>query len=204
MKKLIFISLLCAFITSPVLADMMQVKIHDGVGTTNGGEFLDEVLMGPIGIYGEGSDISTFCVERYEYISIGGTYWVTLSDRAHKGGEAEFDILDDKTAWVYTYWLDVLDQNEDNANDVQKAIWYLENEDDGVDNWLVDLAEKAIDDNDWKNTNIMVMSLWNDYSCANGYSGNAQDHLVRVPVPGAILLGLLGLGAAGLKLRKFA
>jgi len=28
--------------------------------------------------------------------------------------------------------------------------------------------------------------------------------LVTVPVPGAVLLGMLGLGVAGLKLRKFA
>jgi len=31
-----------------------------------------------------------------------------------------------------------------------------------------------------------------------------QDYIVRVPVPAAVLLGFLGLGAAGLKLRKFA
>jgi hypothetical protein len=31
-----------------------------------------------------------------------------------------------------------------------------------------------------------------------------QDYVVRVPVPGAVLLGMLGLGVAGLKLRRFA
>jgi len=31
-----------------------------------------------------------------------------------------------------------------------------------------------------------------------------QDYVVRVPVPGAVLLGMFGLGLAGLKLRKFA
>lgn len=31
-----------------------------------------------------------------------------------------------------------------------------------------------------------------------------QDYVVRVPIPGAVLLGMLGLGAAGLKLRRFA
>jgi len=31
-----------------------------------------------------------------------------------------------------------------------------------------------------------------------------QDYVVRVPLPGAVLLGFLGLGAAGMKLRRFA
>lgn len=34
--------------------------------------------------------------------------------------------------------------------------------------------------------------------------GAYQDYLVRVPVPGAVLLGLLGMSAAGIRLRKFA
>jgi len=33
---------------------------------------------------------------------------------------------------------------------------------------------------------------------------NYQDYVVKVPLPAAALLGFLGLGAAGLKLRKFA
>ena len=31
-----------------------------------------------------------------------------------------------------------------------------------------------------------------------------QDYLVMVPLPGAILLGILGLSVAGIKLRKYA
>ncbi len=34
--------------------------------------------------------------------------------------------------------------------------------------------------------------------------GTYQDYVVKVPIPAAVLLGFLGLGAAGLKLRKFA
>lgn len=53
----------------------------------------------------------------------------------------------------------------------------------------------------WKNTigDIRIMNLWENAD----HTGNAQDQLVRVPVPGAILLGVLGLGVASLKLRKF-
>lgn len=34
--------------------------------------------------------------------------------------------------------------------------------------------------------------------------GIGNNSLVPVPVPGAVLLGILGLGAAGFKLRKYA
>ncbi|MEJ2648346.1 MAG: hypothetical protein P8016_08080 [Sedimentisphaerales bacterium] len=37
-----------------------------------------------------------------------------------------------------------------------------------------------------------------------GDSGSDNFHLSVVPVPGAVLLGILGLGIAGIKLRKFA
>ena len=39
--------------------------------------------------------------------------------------------------------------------------------------------------------------------CNSDGTGYKQDQLYLVPVPGAVLLGILGLGAAGLKLRKF-
>jgi len=41
-----------------------------------------------------------------------------------------------------------------------------------------------------------------DQNACGGYY--YQDYVVRVPVPGAVLLGFLGLGAAGLRLRRFA
>jgi len=37
-----------------------------------------------------------------------------------------------------------------------------------------------------------------------GFDGDGSESFVAVPVPGAVLLGLIGLGVAGLKLRKFA
>ena len=44
-----------------------------------------------------------------------------------------------------------------------------------------------------------------DFSNYLGLSNEGvQDYVVRVPVPAAFVLGLLGMGAAGLKLRKRA
>lgn len=52
--------------------------------------------------------------------------------------------------------------------------------------------------------NVRVLQLYGSY-VAGTYSCNRQDQLyLAVPVPAAVLLGMLGLGAAGLKLRKFA
>jgi hypothetical protein len=192
MKKLIFPTIVCAFLTAPALADM-KVQIFDGVGTTNGGEFLAKVLEDSIGIYPKDSFISTFCVETSEYLSIGGTYFVTLSTDAIKGGEPVSDPLSDESASIYAGWLDhPLDHTAAIADMVQKGIWWYENESGGEIPIAIWKSGKAND--------IMVMNLWNDAA----HTSNAQDLLVRVPVPGAILLGMLGLGAAGVKLRKFA
>jgi hypothetical protein len=144
-------------------------------------------------------------VETLETVG-GNEYWVTLSDSAIKGSEPVSDPLSDEAAWVYTQWLDVLAHTKDNANLVQNAIWYLEDEPGYTTaNSLANAAVSAVTSGGWKNTNIMVMNLWTDYDDTSGiYSGNAQDHLVRIPVPAAVLLGILGLGVAGIKLRKYA
>jgi hypothetical protein len=35
-------------------------------------------------------------------------------------------------------------------------------------------------------------------------NGQYQDYVIRVPVPAAVILGILGLGVVGWRLRKFA
>jgi hypothetical protein len=42
------------------------------------------------------------------------------------------------------------------------------------------------------------------YSTAANAPDVYFDNISFVPVPGAVLLGMLGLGVAGVKLRKFA
>ena len=48
------------------------------------------------------------------------------------------------------------------------------------------------------------VGLTNDYYVPATGTGKYQDWVVKVPVPAAVWLGMIGLGAAGLKLRRFA
>ncbi len=195
MKKGILIGVVCAFVASPALADM-TITVADGVGHTAGGEFIVTVTGDPIAFHGTGTTFSTFCLESLEHLAFGTTYYVTLSNNAIQGGVGPLgDPLDAQSKRIYNYWLDTLSHTAANADDVQNAIWFQEGE-GGSSNYLNGIAG---DD-----TSVMVMNVWRYKTNAGGYGGYAQDMIVRVPVPGAVLLGLLGLGAAGLKLRRFA
>ena len=215
--------LLCLFVTVPAIAGM-KVSLQNGTwGTTNGGEFLITVEEGPIGIYPKNATFESFCIETNEYINSSTVYNVTSDTAAWDGGSGgpEPDPLSPESAYLYSLWLDGTDgvntiiHSDLTANALQRAIWELEDEDLGEDAGLsatyIDWAEEAVTsagDNDswfddWGYTigDIRVMNLW-DYS--NICDPHAQDQLVRVPIPGAVLLGMLGLGAAGMKLRRFA
>jgi hypothetical protein len=195
----------------------MKVSLKNGTyGTTNGGEFIITVLEDPIGIYPKNATFVSFCLETNEYINYTNEYYVTINTGAVQGGSGGSggynpDPLSPMTAYLYSLWIDGgITHDDSHANDLQKAIWYIEGETLGVNNSLVTQASAAVAPggswyNLWGDTigDIRVMNLWTDKDC-NGYYGYAQDQLVRVPVPGAVLLGLLGLGVAGLKLRKFA
>ena len=103
------------------------------------------------------------------------------------------------------------------AEQLQKAIWYIE-EEIGLTEvggvltqtqsaatalgsgskalaWYNEAAGKG-----WTDIgNVRVLNLYH-----NSIREDFQSQLYLVPVPGAVLLGFLGLSAAGLKLRKFA
>jgi hypothetical protein len=187
----------------------MMVTLADSVGTTRGGEFLATVAgTGPIGIYGPGVTFGTFCVETDEYIYFGTPYYVTLSDSAVEGGSGgpEPDPLSPQSAYLYSLWLDGTDgvntivHSSITANALQRAIWFIEGELWGVENDFVDLANVAVAEGGvWFDTwgytigDIRVMNLWGDAD----HTVNQQDMLVRVPVPAAVLLGMLGMAVAG-------
>ncbi|MCP4608329.1 MAG: hypothetical protein GY845_06410 [Planctomycetes bacterium] len=227
MKRVVIITVICtyAFVTAPAIADMMvnlKTNFTGRNGTTNGGEFLITVLQDPIGIYDLNEQFRTFCIETNRYIGNNQNYYVTIDTMAWIGGSGggNPDPLSAETAYLYSLWLDGTDgvnnilHNDTTADAMQRAIWYSEGEtlgsNAGLSGTYLSWANDAVtvggsNDswyNKWGNTigDIRVMNLWTNVN----HTGDAQDQLVRVPLPGAVLLGVLGLCIAGVKLRKFA
>jgi hypothetical protein len=164
----------------------------------------------------------TFCLEHNEYISGSTTYDVVLNDRMVNGGVGpQGDPLSRGTAYLYhefqngtlagyNYSNTGIGGRSASAQALQNAIWYLEDEEGGAlsdsyEDMLIaqfgSVANAKLDNN-----GLFAVAVLNVY--ADGHAGDqdyrCQDALVCTPVPAGLLLGLLGLGAAGLKLRRFA
>lgn len=79
---------------------------------------------------------------------------------------------------------------------VETGLFYISGNDD-----VRDIANAML-------SNIVGLgpSSFGDYRAVSNSTGASlyQDYVVRVPIPGAVLLGILGMGVAGVKLRKFA
>jgi hypothetical protein len=159
----------------------------------------------------------TFCVETDEYINNDIVYHVELSTSAWRGGSggSEPDPISKGTAWLYDQFAQGILSGYDytpgagrqaDAIALQKAFWRLEEE----------LGYGSV-----LNEFVTLVTTQFRGSLANAMANNAgdypvlvmrldktgalkQDQLVRVPVPAAVLLGMLGLSVAGLKLRKYA
>jgi len=238
MKRLMFITIVCAFVAAPAMADP-YVKINYGnpnYQLNPGGEFtalLSDTPSGwtfdPTQYYalstqgqitqtGYSRSFQTFCIETDEYVNNNNVYHVELSASAWQGGTGgpEPDPISKGTAWLYDQFAQGIlsgyeytpgAARQADAGALQIAIWGLEQESLGsvsLSNEFIALVmtqfdndlEKAMADNAGLYP-VLVMRL--------DLGGVLkQDMLVRVPVPAAVLLGLLGLGVAGLKLRKYA
>ena len=217
----VFIMAICALLAVPAVADLTaRITVIDGPGSGDGGAFKATVAAGTaVGIYEPGDTFLTFCIENNEYFNPGGTYYVAINTAAVAGGSGggSPDSLDPISAALYTQWLGGDTSNVARATQYQLAIWQQEGEAVYGTQWTkgdgttaLHTAYQAISQatinaliasvgNPGSIGNVRVMNLWVK---ADG-TGLKQDMLVTVPVPAAVLLGLLGLGAAGVKLRKF-
>lgn len=195
-----------------------QITFQSSYGSTSGGEFVVEYAnfaFAPSSLTG-GTTFETFCIERNETIAYNRTYFVDFSDAARAGGAGgpNPDPLDARTAYLYTnfqagtlagYDYGVGAARTRSANALQNVIWYLEEELTNVNSGL-NATEQALagqflaaaNSSGW--TDIGNVRIMNVYDTAEA-TGNRQDQLVMVPVPGAAMLGVVGLALTS-RLRR--
>jgi hypothetical protein len=163
--------------------------------------------------------LQTFCVEYWQPIITPKTYDDVLNDRAIPGGVVgpQGNPLSIGTAWLYHEFqkgtLKGYDYipgvgREGTAAELQHTIWWLEGyiNDPGFSNPYRQLVVKMFPDPMADNNGLYPVGILNLYEPGhlNDPKYGWQDFLVctPVPVPAALLLGLLGLGLSGLGLRR--
>lgn len=229
MKRLTFILVLCLFVTAPVLADLFgggtfywgdvkldgvaQVKLGWGVATNAAFGVTLVTRQLPGSIYASASPANTvlfrtFCVENNIYFTPGTTYWASIDPVAYSGNVGPAgDPISNVTEYIYDRYLTAHPVPTDVATltSIRDAIWWAEGE-GGSKNEIYDNAldaVKAMGDAD----HTYALNLWTiawDSGDSRFEAIDVQTQLITmVPIPAAVLLGMLGLGAAGLKLRKF-
>jgi hypothetical protein len=163
----------------------------------------------------------TFCLEYNEHITLGGTYDAQIGTAAIRGGvgigsgptSPRSDPISVGTAYLYTLFATGLldahytyengDQRAKDAESLQKAFWYLENErtlaEIGGSNLFVTLALNKFGGEvgaraDYTGNSVGVLNLTSS-------AGHHQSQLIYVPDGGvtAILLGLALSGLAALR-----
>ena len=178
---------------------------------------------------GNSESFQTFCVETSEDVINPMNIWASTQNaagtasgtHAYEGSiPGAGDDIDARTVYLYTQFATGAlaasatpydytpgpggNRNTD-AVQLQKAIWFLEGEigapasGSKAEAWVTE-AQTALDAG-WVGVgHVLILQM---HGAPDGQDYR-QDQLYYVPVPGAVLLGILGLSVAGIKLRKYA
>jgi hypothetical protein len=181
-----------------------DVKITDPYGGFSGGPFDVENF----GIDLPGADnFVTFCAEKAETFHPGQRYWAQINTQTELTGK----VLRNGAAWLYSEFRhgtlvgannNVFDLNDgQDQEDLQNALWKIMGFNVNVDNNDFYDAAIARDYNgeDWDETgeigNVRILNLKYGPNGSRPEGTKAQDQFIIIPIPGAVALGALGLGA---------
>jgi hypothetical protein len=213
LRKLIFIATVCAFITAPTFADIFTVPstsqvrytgVTGGTITIGGTWHSGGVYAGSYNLVVDGVSMQSFCIDLEDNSTTSTTtYNVTaLKDAADPSfgpmGSTKATAL---AELLYENWVPGMSNSA--LLSLQVAVWEVTADGPGS----LDLTSGSFTASN-AGASTMLGTIDGGYAPTAlfvGLShGNYQDYVVKVPVPGAILLGMLGLSVAGIKLRKHA
>jgi len=216
---------------SAIQANALTVVVTrlDGYYSGRGGEFTvmprETFCWGDYGLLTHNQqgaqlpNFQSFCLESSVRIDLNTRYAAQISDKAIKGGVGpQGDPISIGTAWLYQsfakqtllgYQYSPGTDRAKMAGELQKAIWWLEDENEGkVVDWIAELLKNQFGD-DWQTVakrdkgnmypNVRVLNLSPVSRC-----GDVQDMLVLTVPDGGLTLMLLGVsvGALALVSRK--
>ncbi len=157
-------------------------------------------------------NFQSFCLETQERVTLGQAYVAGLNTKAIKGGVGpQGDPISIGTAWLYQLFATGTLPGYDytpglgrmsSAGDLQKAIWWLEDEQHGaIAPWIATLLQQQFGPN-WQavakqdNNRQYPVRVLNLGVCGT----DVQDFLVMIVPDGGLTLMLLGIGIGGVAL----
>ena len=169
----------------------------------------------------EGS-VQAFCIDLQDLFPYEETLYNAYSLDAVPDVSSGGPMLSTKASYIAgllnTYSYD----NDLKAAAMQVAIWEIiyegatgasaweVSDTTGSGNFYLDTVVGNVDEiavanlaNTWLD-NVLMASSYSQYTGLGHDVGKSTQDFVLVPVPAAVILGILGLGVAGIKLRKYA